>query len=78
MGHAQREAAIQIIRAGGWHHALGQTMGGTPYEAILCKRCAREEHKRPPKKPPLEQDETLPLNWEEWRHIERGEGFQSR
>jgi hypothetical protein len=79
MGHHIRPAAIQMIRAGGWHHALGHTIGGEPYEAILCKGCVREEHKRPKKITPMDMTgEELPLPWEEWRIVEHGPGSQSR
>jgi hypothetical protein len=72
-----RHHAIQIIRAGGWHHAAGKTLGGADFEAILCARCARDERRRT-RQLPLPQQEALPFDWENWRHTPDGQGFQSR
>lgn len=77
VGSLNRQSAIQMIRAGGWHHMIGSTIGGVPFEAILCPRCARDERKRPRTTVVIDQD-ALPFDWEEFRKVERGEGFQSR
>jgi len=63
LGHADRHRAIQILRAAGWHHFCGETIGGKPHEAILCKACVKEEHKRPKATPALAQDEQLAIDW---------------
>lgn len=63
IGHADRDQAVQVIRAAGWHHATGLTYGGIAYEAILCKSCVREEHKRAKRAAPVAQEEELPLKW---------------
>lgn len=34
------------LRALGWHHSKGTTVGGADYEGILCPLCARNERKR--------------------------------
>lgn len=36
----------QVLRAFGWHHSQGKTLGGKDYEGILCGTCARDERKR--------------------------------
>lgn len=77
-GHCDRHQAIQIIRAGSWHHSIGTTIGGVPYEQILCKECARGEHKRPRKTLLIDQEETLPFDWEQWRNSDTGTGYTSR
>lgn len=78
IGHADRATAIQMIRAGGWHHAVGVTIGGVPYEAILCKTCARDERKRPRTAKPLADEQALPMDWEQWRIDGSGTGYTSR
>lgn len=79
IGNIDRDAAIQLIRAGGWHHATGTTIGGVPYEVILCKTCAHEERKRPRATANLQGQEQLPIDWEQWRiNGSAGSGYTSR
>lgn len=77
LGETDRHAVIQRMRAARWHHAQGNTIGGAPYEAILCPKCAKDERKRRRDKPSIKQ-EALPLSWEEYRRNEQAQGFQSR
>jgi len=63
LGHMDRHRAIQILRAAGWHHFDGNTIGGVPHEAILCKACVKEERKRPKTIAALAQEEQLPIDW---------------
>lgn len=76
VGNFDRAVAIEMIRAGGWHHMVGNTIGGVPFESILCKRCGHDEHKRPRSTVVIEQ-EALPLDWEGAR-VDRSEGIQAR
>lgn len=78
-GDPDRHKAIQIIRAAGWHHAIGETIGGQPYEHILCKEDACGEHKRPKRILHVDQEEVLPIDWESTRRThEPGSGVTSR
>lgn len=72
-----RDAAIQLLRAGGWHHMRGKTLGGQEFETILCRKCAKDERRRTRVKEEVEQD-ALPLNWEEGRIVVGKQGVQSR
>lgn len=74
LGHLDRVKAVQMIRAGGWHHAVGITIGGLPYEATLCRTCAHEERKRPRVTVILDNQEQLPIDWEQWRIDGTGSG----
>lgn len=76
IGHLDRHQAIQMLRAGNWHHAKGLTIGGVPYEAILCPGCARDEHKRTRKIITIEQDALFAR--EGYEKVEQGQGIQSR
>lgn len=79
IGDPDRHQAIQVIRAAGWHHSAGHTIGGVAYEAILCKACVKEEHKRTKKVRFVEaQEEELPLDWGQRRNDEPGAGYTSR
>lgn len=78
VGHSDRHQAIQIIRAGSWHHSIGVTIGGAPYEQILCKECARGEYRRPNRTLSVAQEEQLPIDWEQWRTHGSGSGGYSR
>lgn len=73
-----RHRAIQVIRAAGWHHSIGRTIGNVPYEAILCRACVKEEYKRPKKTLLVDQEESLPIEWDKWRKDESGPGGHSR
>jgi hypothetical protein len=78
MGHLDRHYAIQMLRAAGWHHAIGVTIGGVRYEVILCTPCVKDEHKRPKRTIQLDQEETLPIDWERLKIYESGPGGHSR
>lgn len=78
IGNPDRHLAIQIIRAGGWHHSAGFTIGGDPYEQILCKECARGEHKRPERTLSVAQEEQLPIDWTGAQQHDSGSGGYSR
>ena len=73
VGHLNRALAIQMLRAGNWRHMIGKTLGGVPFETILCRDCAHHEHKRTRKDNDLQQD-ALPFDWEEFRRVERKQG----
>lgn len=73
-----RGTAVEVMRAMGWHHSKGITIGGDQYEALLCPHCGRDEHRKTrPKTPPIEQD-GFDLDWEQYRAGVTGNGFQSR
>ena len=55
-------SCVDSLRALGWHHGKGVTMGGDPYEVLLCPRCAKDEKRRMVSRTTLEQEE-LPLDW---------------
>lgn len=61
--HHDRRQAVQVLRAAGWHHFSGETIGGQPHEAILCKTCVKEEHKRPKAQAVAPQGEQLQIDW---------------
>lgn len=63
VGSLDRHEAIQRLRAAGWHHFNGETIGGQPHEAILCKTCVKEEHKRPKAQAVVPQGEQLQIDW---------------
>lgn len=75
-GHDSRRIAVEYLRALGWHHSHGRTIGGDEYDAILCPQCAKNEKQKKLTKSTLD-DEPLPLNWEEFRPEARGPGYQS-
>lgn len=77
-GNAHRATAVEMLRVLGWHHSKGTTIGGHQYEGILCPGCARDEHRKNSRKKELPEQDALPLNWENYRVQEQGEGFQSR
>jgi len=63
---------VQVLRALRWHHSSGTTIGGAPYEALLCPVCAKDERRR--KRIPTTIDqEALPLDW--GPHV-TGQGMQ--
>lgn len=74
---SERAKAIQMMRAGGWRHMEGKTLGGQDFETILCPGCTRDERRRTRTKADVEQD-ALPLDWEEGRAVVGKQGFQSR
>lgn len=63
-GTGDQHSTIQRLRAAGWHHAAGQTLGGQSYEALLCPGCAREQKRRKQIKFSFEQ-QSLPMMQEE-------------
>jgi hypothetical protein len=73
----ERERAIQMMRAGGWRHMKGKTLGGQDFETILCPTCAKDERRRRRKQEPTDQ-EALPLDWEEGRIVVGKQGVQTR
>jgi hypothetical protein len=77
VGSFDRTKAIQMLRAGGWHHMAGLTIGGVPFESILCRVCGHDEHRRP-RTSAVAQQEELPLDWEEGRTVVGAQGVQSR
>lgn len=74
---SDREASIQLLRAGGWRHMAGRTLGGQDFETILCAGCTKDEHRRSRTKP-SEQEDTLPIDWEAHRVVRGKEGIQHR
>lgn len=76
-GHRDHQVAVQMLRALGWHHGEGVTMGGQRYEALLCTGCARDEHRRKRSIQQVEQD-AFPIDWDTCRVVERGQGSQTR
>jgi hypothetical protein len=72
-----RRQAIQMMRAGGWRHMAGTTLGGEPFETILCPECTKGETRTTRTKVELEQD-VLPLDFEAGREIIGRQGFSSR
>lgn len=72
-----RALAIQMMRAGGWRHMAGMTLGGEEFETILCPGCTRGEKRKTRTKETLEQD-ALPLDFESGRKIIGRQGFSSR
>jgi hypothetical protein len=72
-----RHLAIQMMRAGGWRHMKGTTLGGQEFETIICSPCTKGEYKRSRGRRDTVQQE-LPLDFEEGRVVARGEGVQSR
>lgn len=71
------QQAIQMLRAGGWRHMAGKTLGGQEFETILCPGCVKDERKRSRGKKEIEQD-TLPLDFEKGRIVVGGQGISSR
>lgn len=74
---ADRHLAIQMMRAGGWRHMQGITLGGRTFETILCPGCTREEKKRKRTKDTVEQEE-LPLDFRTGGTVVGKQGFSSR
>lgn len=72
-----RDAAIQLMRAGGWAYLKGETIGGKQFETILCPGCRKDERKRSRDTTTVEQ-EALPLDWEKGRVVVGRQGFSSR
>lgn len=77
VGAATKQATIQMMRAAGWRHMCGKTLGGQEFETILCPKCAKDEKRRARKTEEAEQD-VLPLDWEEVRIVVGGQGVSSR
>lgn len=76
-GHERQNLAIEFLRVMRWHHSKGVTVGGEPYESLLCPDCAGDTHKRIRTTVTIEQD-ALPFDWEALRVTPKGEGFASR
>lgn len=66
-----------MLRAGGWRHMQGETLGGEPFETILCPDCAKGEYRRTRTKAEGVQEE-LPLTWEEPKVVRGAQGIQDR
>lgn len=77
-GNMHRATAVEVLRVLGWHHSKGVTIGGDRYEGILCPLCARNERRKIKTKKEAPQQDAFPLDWEQFRVQEQGEGFQSR
>lgn len=69
--------SVQVLRALGWHHGKGVTIGGEPYEALLCPHCAKDAKRRAVVKSEITQDE-LPFDWEQCKAVEKGQGAHTR
>lgn len=76
IGPHEREQAIQMMRAAGWHHWVGVTLGGVGQEVILCPQCAKDEKKRPRSTVIIEQDSLF--EWKELQDFGKSQGIQSR
>lgn len=72
-----RAQSIQMMRAAGWRHLEGTTLGGKAFETILCPPCVGTEHKRSRLKAETDQQE-LPLDFESGRVVPGRQGFSSR
>lgn len=70
-------ANIQTLRALGWHHGAGVTIGGSGYEALLCPNCAKDEKRRKTTRSTLEQDQ-LPIDWTQCEVAPRSQGGHTR
>lgn len=76
-GHEVRARAIEVLRARGWVYGSGVTIGGQPYEALLCPSCTRDE-KRPVRVKRILDQDALPFDWEQGGAAVRGAGIESR
>lgn len=76
---ATRDVTVQMLRARGWHHSAGKTLGGDDYEALLCPTCVKGEKKRrtTPSGSGLDQD-ALPINWDPYQSKVKGEQQHQR
>ena len=72
-----REESVQLLRAGGWRHLKGKTLGDEDFETILCPGCVKDQRRRSRDKTQVEQD-TLPLDFEEGRIVVGRQGVSSR
>jgi hypothetical protein len=70
-------SGVEVLRALGWHHGAGQTIGGGAYEALLCPVCAKDEKRRKVNKPSIEQD-ALPFDWNQFVAVQKGQGGHTR
>ena len=61
-GHEVRRIGIEFLRVLGWRYWCGDTIGGQPYEDLLCPQCCRSEKKRVIVRCTIEQDQ-LPIEW---------------
>ena len=68
---------VQVLRALGWHHSSGETMGGQPYEALLCPSCAKDEHRRK-RTPQLIDQDALPFDWGQCAATPQSQGGHTR
>lgn len=72
-GHEVRRIAVEFLRVCGWHYGNGDTIGGDPYEALLCPQCSKDEKRRVVKKPGIDQD-MLPIDWAQCQVTEHSQG----
>lgn len=72
-----RRLGIEFLRVLGWRHGAGVTIGGQPYEELLCPLCAKDEKKKVRTKPDLEQD-ALPIDWDQYQTVPRTQGGHTR
>jgi hypothetical protein len=68
---------VEVLRALGWHYGNGVTIGGAPYEVLLCPGCAKDEKRRVVIRPSIEQD-ALPIEWEQFKAAKKGQGGHTR
>lgn len=71
-----RHHTIQVMRAAGWRHMKGTTLGQVPFETILCPGCTKEQKRKTRTKQEGVQ-EALPLDWQEEKTV-GGQGVSSR
>lgn len=66
-GDKDRHKAVQRLRAAGWHHAQGVTLGGRNFEEILCPGCAKDGYKRTRNKAQIAQDPLPMMEEKPWQ-----------
>lgn len=69
--------SVETLRVRGWHYGSGVTIGGVPYEALLCPRCAKDVKRKVIVKSTLEQDQ-LPIDWDSCRVEPKSQGGHTR
>lgn len=65
LSRGSMEQTSESARSHDWHHGVGVTIGGTPYDVALCPACAKASRRTRSSKVQLPQEE-LPL-WPEER-----------
>lgn len=68
---------VQVLRALGWHHGAGVTIGGQDYEALLCPNCAKDVKRKVIIKSTMKQDQ-LPIDWGHYRQQPKSQGGHTR